>query len=633
MYKMKRILLILLAAIYGLGVIAQTDNEMVIEGICYLMEKDGAIVTSYDKNYSGDISIPKSILFKGKALPVVRIGKNAFEWCRTLHSVNLPESISSIDECAFQGCNELHSIFIPNGVVTIGRNAFRGCISLNTIHMPNSLTSIGERAFYSCSNLGEVTLPSSLSYIGVEAFAHCSKLIKVNGWKAEQVKSNKAFYDTPFEQQDYNYYIFQQVYPQIEEWQIKGEFEKTTDYQLRVTKENQKKKIKELTTEATEKYIKQYTEKNKFKSTLESYNADNELYALNSNYGIQYVKVPLSEAPSFKQNFGRATFDVSYAIGGNKPQVANMTVFINGKTYQAEKGGVQLAENDFQIDLPTIDIGLAQNQQSVSPTKPIAIDRSIDQNIPCVNSINKNNFAVIIGNETYTQVAHAPYAQNDAKIFAEYCKKTLGLPIQNVRIYENATFGTMLSAINDIRNIAEAYGGDINMIFYYAGHGIPNETTQDAFLLPVDADGKQTEACYPVSRLYKELGGLGAKNVVVFMDACFSGAQRGDGMLASARGVALKAKAEAPQGNMVVFSAATGDETAYPYKEKGHGLFTYFLLKKLQESNGDCTLGELGEYIQQNVRQQSVVINRKSQTPTIKASANLSENWRNMKLK
>ena len=65
------------------------------------------------------------------------------------------------------------------------------------------------------------------------------------------------------------------------------------------------------------------------------------------------------------------------------------------------------------------------------------------------------------------------------------------------------------------------------------------------------------------------------------MDACFSGAQRGEGMLISARGIALKTKQEIPQGNLIVFSAASDDQTAFPYKEKGHGLFTYYLLKKL----------------------------------------------------
>ena len=68
-------------------------------------------------------------------------------------------------------------------------------------------------------------------------------------------------------------------------------------------------------------------------------------------------------------------------------------------------------------------------------------------------------------------------------------------------------------------------------------------------------------------------------------------------MLATARGVAIKPKASTPGGNVIVFSAATGDETAYPYDEKGHGLFTYFLLKKLQENKGNVTLGELSAYL------------------------------------
>ena len=83
------------------------------------------------------------------------------------------------------------------------------------------------------------------------------------------------------------------------------------------------------------------------------------------------------------------------------------------------------------------------------------------------------------------------------------------------------------------------------------------------------------------------------KSAAVFLDACFSGAGRsGDVMLAS-RSVAIKPNVAAPKGNMVVFSASSNDETAYPYHEKGHGLFTYFLCKKLQETEGKVTLGEL----------------------------------------
>ena len=119
----------------------------------------------------------------------------------------------------------------------------------------------------------------------------------------------------------------------------------------------------------------------------------------------------------------------------------------------------------------------------------------------------------------------------------------------------------------------------------------------------------------------------------VFMDACFSGSKREAGMLASARGVALKAKSGVPQGNMVVFSAAQGDETAYPNREQQHGLFTYYLLKKLQETQGDIALKDLGEYIIKQVSQQSLLINEKKQTPCVTPSASLGSEWQNWKLK
>ena len=104
-------------------------------------------------------------------------------------------------------------------------------------------------------------------------------------------------------------------------------------------------------------------------------------------------------------------------------------------------------------------------------------------------------------------------------------------------------------------------------------------------------------------------------------------------MLATARGVAIKSKSETPQDNMVVVSAAQGDETAFPYHKKKHGMFTYFLLKKLRETKGQCTLGELATYIQKNVKQQAVVINRKPQTPTVLPSQTMKNDWRTIKLR
>ena len=104
-------------------------------------------------------------------------------------------------------------------------------------------------------------------------------------------------------------------------------------------------------------------------------------------------------------------------------------------------------------------------------------------------------------------------------------------------------------------------------------------------------------------------------------------------MMEEARGVAIKPKEEVPTGKLIVFSAAQGDETAYPYTEKRHGMFTYYLLKKLQDTKGDTTLGELMHYVTTEVKQQSVLQNKKSQTPKVTASPSVADTWQNMKLR
>ena len=184
-----------------------------------------------------------------------------------------------------------------------------------------------------------------------------------------------------------------------------------------------------------------------------------------------------------------------------------------------------------------------------------------------------------------------------------------------------------------LKALGEAYNGEIDVIFYYAGHGIPDESTKDAYLLPVDANGLSSAACYSLKRLIKEIEGVGARTATVFIDACFSGAQRTGNMIHSARGVVIKPKEFEPEGNVVVFSATKDDETAMPYRDKRHGLFTYYLLKKLQDTKGAATMGELSDYVTDRVRKASVEVNGKPQTPTVRSDYSLRDSWRNWSLK
>ena len=221
----------------------------------------------------------------------------------------------------------------------------------------------------------------------------------------------------------------------------------------------------------------------------------------------------------------------------------------------------------------------------------------VDIDIPVSKAKQEKTFAVIIANENYEEEVNVEFALNDGVAFSQYCTKTLGIPQENVHVRQDATLNNILAEISWMQNIAKAYGDEARFIFYYAGHGVPDESNGTAYLLPVDGKSSILATGYSIGKLYDQLHALGSQNVTVVMDACFSGSKRGEGMLASARGVAIKSKAEAPKGNMLVISAAQGNETAYPYREKRHGLFTYFLLKKLQETKGNTTFGELFDYV------------------------------------
>ena len=451
----------------------------------------------------------------------------------------------------------------------------------------------------------------------------------------------------PDEIPDYQQFAKQYVETRIKTWQAKDPYETVDEYKNRVTEASRDTKVKQLLAEAEKQYIATYARNVRFTDmTLKPYDADNRAFLVESEFGELVVPVPRenNEARIFESSWRGMQFkDPQFCINNGRLALASLTfVTPTGNSYHYDnKDAVNYAATKVDVQFDSIDYtALAQAGASSSApasrvtTQEIRVGSSdVDINIPEVKTTNDRTFAVIIANENYSMVSKVPMARNDGETFALYCEKTLGMPKSNIRFYPDASYGVMLRAMRDIKDISNVYGGQIKVLFYYAGHGIPNEATKDAFLLPIDADGRQTEGCYSLNKLYTELGGLNANYVVVFLDACFSGAQRDGGMLASARGVALKAKKEDPQGNMVVFSAASGNETAYPYKDKGHGLFTYFLLKKLQQTKGEATLEELGEYVMENVKQQSVVVNRKVQTPTVSPSFTLRDSWKDLKLK
>lgn len=230
-------------------------------------------------------------------------------------------------------------------------------------------------------------------------------------------------------------------------------------------------------------------------------------------------------------------------------------------------------------------------------------------------------FVCVVANEDYSDAGadKVPHAVNDGKVFAEYARKTLGVPARNVHVATDATRGQMRRAERWLENAVRAYP-DAEVVFYYAGHGVPvvkGDRVAKKCLLPTDVSAEDAELdAVDLDELLARLSRLGAKQVTVFLDACFSGTLDKGG-----RGVRMKAGPTEARGNMAVFAAASGDETALPLDAERHGLFTYCLLKKLQDTKGEVTWGELGEHLKRRVPQLAHEHGLSgTQTPTVSTS-------------
>lgn len=639
----KTVVYIIIMILATTQISAQSGKQ---KGVTFTIRKgfDKEATVNIEEDAQLDVVIPEKVKIRGKECTVTDI--RATSNGAPIRSITIPKTVSSI---SLSNCVNLETVILEEGMKEIPIGAFRRCVNLESIVIPNTVKDIGGGAFEGCEKLVKVTLPDqywSVPYKDLfgAPFKGCYNLAEITG---HMVKYPQYLLESSFRymiedkcpfakkrlqiKKTFSYYAEEQIVPRIKKWQQKKEYETSAQWKIRVTEETQKKKISEVTEQVKKEYIDLYSPRN-IRGTIGTYDADYGIFPI-TMYGVKnvlYAQVPLSEAKAFKDNWNKVTIQPQYGIVDDMLGIITCTFEINGHIYHSTNYESNVIENDFTINLPPIDMTI-NNDVTTPITQQAIMDTNVDQQIPSNSTDNKKTFAVIIGNETYQRVTNVEYARNDATVFGEYCQKTLGIPTKNIRSYNDATFGTMLAALKDIKSIANAYNGDLNVIFYYAGHGIPDGTGK-AYLLPVDADGTQVEICLATSRLYKELSELNANSVIIFMDACFSGAKRGEGMITAARGVALKTKSDIPQGNCIVFSASNGEETAFPYKEKGHGMFTYFLLKKLQETKGDVTLGELGEYIHTNVQKLSVVVNHKQQTPTVIPSANVV-NWKAIKLR
>ena len=261
-----------------------------------------------------------------------------------------------------------------------------------------------------------------------------------------------------------------------------------------------------------------------------------------------------------------------------------------------------------------------------------SLNNEVDRNIPITEKQNKETFAFVIANENYLSSLRGDYAINDGKVFCEYLKKVLGLPEHNVRFYEDATYGNILKAIQNIKDITEVYEGEVQIIFYYSGLGTVDPKQQESYFLPIDFSMSSLNTTgYKVSKLVKEFGEMKSKIALILFDTSFLGTDRYGKRLESDRGVQITATKSKPSNHTIIFTASDTKESAFCSKSMGHGIFTYALLNKLKSSKGECTLKELVDSTVSTVKKESMKQFSIIQTPVLTISSDLLSQWKNLK--
>ena len=140
---------------------------------CINSDKNTATIIDVDESASGSIVVPSE--FDG--IVVNTIDDYAFNCCKNILTISIPNSVINISDSAFRECSGLISIDIPNSVTSIGDYAFYKCDSLQSVKIPDSVKNIGDCAFNGCKALKTVNLGNNANLrINYNTFDYCDSL-------------------------------------------------------------------------------------------------------------------------------------------------------------------------------------------------------------------------------------------------------------------------------------------------------------------------------------------------------------------------------------------------------------------------------------------------------------------------
>jgi uncharacterized caspase-like protein len=194
--------------------------------------------------------------------------------------------------------------------------------------------------------------------------------------------------------------------------------------------------------------------------------------------------------------------------------------------------------------------------------------------------LSGRNYALVIGNNDYTNLPNLKTAVGDAAAVAELLKLRYTFEPTDVKLLLNAGRRQILDELASLRGQLD---GDDRLLIYYAGHGVIDPATNEGFWQPVDAEVGRSYTWIANYEVRLQLRGLPAKHVLVVADSCFSGTlTRAVPDYSSIPNDRFFAEIDSYVSRKAISSGGT--EPVADVGSGGHSVFAFYLLKMLRNN-------------------------------------------------
>ena len=358
---------------------------------------------------------------------------------------------------------------------------------------------------------------------------------------------------------------------------------------------------------------------------------------------VHYEKpAPLNVSFRYPEDRSRVTEDSSVvaAVVTSSKGIAKVTVQLNG--VEVHKQGSRTPERSVAVSAPIVlkeganaivltatEAGGAVRQEvrTVIYDKPQRVAAAAPKAAAPPPAVKHDSWAVIIGVGRYqsTDIPTLRYTVSDAESLYEVLVGPGGFRKEHVLLITDRTEKTPT-----LRNIKWALGTflarsamkDDTVLIFFAGHGAPEIDQRGIerdglakYLIPSDADPDDLyTTALPMDEMQTIFGRVEAERMVVFLDACYSGAAGGRTFSSKKTRAAnlddqFLERLTRSKGRAII-TASRPTEVSIELPELGHGIFTYYLVQGLKgaadlNKDGIITIQELYEYVEQQVSAKS----------------------------